>query len=87
MLSGDDLAVADFCRDLRRAKTVAQINLCVSYRQIITLADKDLQDAWGLHDLLMGAIFKELESDEIRILYNAMTNTANKYARAMATLI
>jgi hypothetical protein len=46
-----------------------------------------LQDAWGLPDLLMGAIFKELESDEIRILYNAMTNTANKYARAMATLI
>ncbi len=87
MLAGDDLAVADFCRDLRRAKTVAQINLCVSYRQIITLADKDLQDAWGLPDLLMGAIFKELESDEIRILYNAMTNTANKYARAMATLI
>lgn len=87
MLAGDDLAVADFCRDLRRAKTVAQINLCVSYRQIITLADKDLQDAWGLPDLLMGAIFKELESDEIRILYNAMTNTTNKYARAMATLI
>lgn len=87
MLAGDDLDVADFCRDLRNAKTVAQINLCVSYRQIITLADKDLQSAWGLPDLLMGAIFKELESDEIRILYNAMTNTANKYARAMATLI
>lgn len=86
MLAGDDLTVADFCRDLRKAKTETKINLCVSYRQIETLADKDLQKAWGVADLLTGAVFKELESDEIRILYNAMTNTSNKWARAMAKL-
>jgi len=86
MLAGDDISIANFCRDLRHAKTVAQITLCVSYRSIQTLADKDMQEAWGLKDLIMGGIFKELELDEIRILYNYLENKSNKWAKAMASL-
>lgn len=86
MLAGDDVSIANFCRDLRHAKTAAQITLCVSYRSIQTLADKDMQEAWGLKDLIMGGIFKELELDEIRILYNYLENKSNKWAKAMASL-
>lgn len=86
MLAGDDISIANFCRDLRHAKTAAQITLCVSYRSIQTLADKDMQEAWGLKDLIMGGIFKELEPDEIRILYNNLENKSNKWAKAMASL-
>ena len=86
MLAGDDISIANFCRDLRHAKTAAQITLCVSYRSIQTLADKDMQEAWGLKDLIMGGIFKELEIDEIRILYNYLENKSNKWAKAMASL-
>lgn len=86
MLAGDDISIANFCRDLRHAKTAAQITLCVSYRSIQTLADKDMQEAWGLKDLIMGGIFKELELDEIRILYNCLENKSNKWAKAMASL-
>ena len=86
MLAGDDISIANFCRDLRHAKTAAQITLCVSYRSIQTLADKDMQEAWGLKDLIMGGIFKELELDEIRILYNYLENKSNKWAKAMASL-
>lgn len=86
MLAGDDVSIANFCRDLRHAKTAAQITLCVSYRSIQTLADKDMQEAWGLKDLIMGGIFKELEIDEIRILYNYLENKSNKWAKAMASL-
>jgi len=86
MLAGDDVSIANFCRDLRHAKTAAQITLCVSYRSIQTLADKDMQEAWGLKDLIIGGIFKELELDEIRILYNYLENKSNKWAKAMASL-
>ena len=86
MLAGDDISIANFCRDLRHAKTAAQITLCVSYRSIQTLADRDMQEAWGLKDLIMGGIFKELELDEIRILYNYLENKSNKWAKAMASL-
>lgn len=86
MLAGDDISIANFCRDLRHAKTAAQITLCVSYRSIQTLADKDMQEAWGLKDLIMGGIFKELELDEIRILYGFLENKSNKWAKAMASL-
>lgn len=86
MLAGDDISIANFCRDLRHAKTAAQITLCVSYRSIQTLADKDMQEAWGLKDLIMGGIFKELELDEIRILYNYLENKSNRWAKAMASL-
>lgn len=86
MLAGDDVSIANFCRDLRHAKTAAQITLCVSYRSIQTLSDKDMQEAWGLKDLIMGGIFKELELDEIRILYNYLENKSNKWAKAMASL-
>lgn len=86
MLAGNDISIANFCRDLRHAKTAAQITLCVSYRSIQTLADKDMQEAWGLKDLIMGGIFKELEIDEIRILYNYLENKSNKWAKAMASL-
>lgn len=86
MLAGDDISIANFCRDLRHAKTAAQITLCVSYRSIQTLADKDMQEAWGLKDLIMGGIFKELEPDEIRILYNYLENKSNKWAKAMGSL-
>lgn len=86
MLAGNDISIANFCRDLRHAKTAAQITLCVSYRSIQTLADKDMQEAWGLKDLIMGGIFKELELDEIRILYNYLENKSNKWAKAMASL-
>lgn len=86
MLAGDDISIANFCRDLRHAKTAAQITLCVSYRSIQTLADKDMQEAWGLKELIMGGIFKELELDEIRILYNYLENKSNKWAKAMASM-
>ena len=86
MLAGDDISIANFCRDLRHAKTAARMTLCVSYRSIQTLADKDMQEAWGLKDLIMGGIFKELEIDEIRILYNYLENKSNKWAKAMASL-
>lgn len=87
MLSGGEIAVADFCRDLRKAKTLAQINLCVSYRQIKALSDKDMQEAWGLENLLKGGVFKELENDEIRIIYGYLSNKTNRWAKAMAELI
>ena len=86
MLAGDDVSIANFCRDLRHAKTAAQITLCVSYRSIQTLADKDMQEAWGLKELIMGGIFKELELDEIRILYNYLENKSTKWAKAMASM-
>lgn len=85
-LAGRDKSIADFCRDLRRAKNECQINLCVSYRQIQTLANKDMQAAWSIEDLLTGGVFKELETDEIRLLYQRLENKSSKWARGMRSL-
>lgn len=86
-LTNGDLSISKFCRDLRKAKNAAQITLCVSYRSIMMLADKDMQKAWGDTELLRGSIFKELEQDEIQILYARLEDKKNRWAVAMYELI
>lgn len=86
-LTNGDLSISKFCRDLRKAKNAAQITLCVSYRSIMMLADKDMQQAWGDAELLRGSVFKELEQDEIQILYTRLEDKKNRWAVAMSKLI
>jgi len=85
-LTGGDLTISEFCRDLRRAKNEAGITLCVSYRSIKMLADVDMQQAWGDTELMRGSIFKELEADEIRILHERLSDKSNRWAKAMEQL-
>lgn len=82
MAKGDEV-LYDFICDLRNAIKETRIQLCVSYRQTSILAtDKAVK--YGRDKALMRNVFGGRDTDEIRILHEALTDKLNVWAQAMA---
>lgn len=85
MAKGDEV-LYNFISDLRNAIKETRIQLCVSYRQTATLATEKATK-YGRDKALMRNVFGGRETDEIRILHEALINKSNVWAKAMQSLI
>lgn len=85
-MANGDQSVVDFAHDVRRAIEQAGLYALCSYRCIKRLANVNLQAAWGDAKLLKNAFAKSLGSDELRLIYNKLQNTSNRWAMALAQL-
>lgn len=86
VMAGGDEVLMNFVEDLRNAISITNISLCVSYRQTKALANKNLTK-FGKDKALLRNMFGGMESDEIRMLYNALANKDNEWAKAMRSII
>jgi MoxR-like ATPase len=79
-----DSSILDYVRELRRAANQTMISLTLGYRNLTMLAKakKFLTDEKALQQ----AVFKGMDTDEIRILHNEMIIYGNHYAEAMEKL-
>lgn len=85
MANNDNVLYSYIC-DLRNAIKETRISLCVSYRQTATLAtEKAIK--YGREKALMRNVFGGHEVDEIRILFEALADKSNVWAKAMKSLI
>lgn len=85
MAKGDEV-LYNFIVDLRNAIKTAGIQLCVSYRQTSILAS-DLAQKYGKAKALKRNVFGGRDTDDVRIIYGALKNKDNVWAKAMSELI
>ena len=81
-----DQSIVDFAHDVRQAIEKLGLYALCSYRCIKRLGNVNLQQAWGDAKLLKSAFAKSLGEDDIRLIYNNLENTANRWAKAMYEL-
>lgn len=80
-----DTVLYNFITDLRQAIKEANVVRCVSYRQTALLANP-LLVKFGMAKALTRNVFKGMEQDEIRIIYQNIKDKKNIWAVAMAEL-
>lgn len=81
-----DTELMDFVCDLRQAIKNTGVSLCVSYRQTKILANKNITK-FGKNKALLRNVFGGMEQDEIRIIWQALNEKTNVWAKAMEKLI
>lgn len=85
MAHGDEVLV-NFVEDVRQAIKTTRISHCVSYRETAYMYDwKDQPN--GMKKALKRRTFKALDVDEIRVIYGALSDKNNSWAKATAELI
>lgn len=72
----------EFIRDFRDAIKYAKIHHIVSYREIIR-CDKMLQSELTDAEVFQICLFKNLEKDDLKIIYNSLNDTGNKYLKIL----
>lgn len=85
-MANGDMQAVEFAHELRESAKKNNIKIVVSYRFLKTLTNPNLQDVFSDSELLESALFKGMETDEIRILYNGLQTTGNRWAKAAAEL-
>ena len=83
VMAQGDAELCDFVEDVRQAIKETHISHVVSYRETKYMAARKDNKA----KTLVRSTFKGLEQDAIRIIYGALKNTDNSWAKAMQTLI
>ena len=78
-----DKALAEFCREFRRASQKVGVNIIVSYRAIERLAK--MVQLLDIKEALMTCLVKDLEKDDLRMIVNELSDT--KYRRALRTVL
>lgn len=86
VMANNDEVLYNFVCDLRNAIKETRISLCVSYRQTAILATEKAVK-YGRDKALMRNVFGGRENDEIRILFDALADKSNVWAKAMKSLI
>lgn len=86
VMANNDEVLYNFVCDLRNAIKETRVSLCVSYRQTATLATEKAVK-YGREKALMRNVFGGREVDEIRILFDALADKSNVWAKAMQSLI
>lgn len=81
-----DQSIVDFAHDVRQAIAKSGLYALCSYRCIKRLGNVNLQQAWGDAKLLKSAFAKSLGEDDLRLIYNNLENTANRWAKALYEL-
>lgn len=81
-----DQSIVDFAHDVRQAIAKSGLYAICSYRCIKRLGNVNLQQAWGDAELLKSAFTKSLGEDDIRLIYNNLENTSNRWAKALKLL-
>lgn len=83
VMAQGDAELCDFVEDVRQAIKETRISHVVSYRETKYMAARKNNKVKAL----VRSTFKGLEQDAIRIIYGALKNTDNSWAKAMQTLI
>ena len=78
-----DKETVDFVEDVRKAIKTCGITHIVSYRATAYMIVRKKNMA----KTLIRNTFKGLETDDVRMIYNALRNKSNAWAKAMATII
>lgn len=78
-----DKETVDFVEDVRKAIKSCAITHIVSYRATAYMVVRKANMA----KTLVRNTFKGLETDDVRMIYNALRNKSNAWAKAMATII
>ena len=81
-LAGDQ-EVADFCREFRAISNDNGVSIIVSYRAIQRLAK--MTQLLDLDEALKTCLIKDLEKDDLRIIYNNLSSS--KYKDAVGNLL
>lgn len=76
--------LVDFVHDLRRASKRIDYPVTVSYRNIKAVTE--LENEFPLHEVIDMSVTKGAEADEVNMLYEALDDKRNKYAKAMKHL-
>lgn len=79
IMAGGDEEICDFVEDVREAIKTVNIEHIVSYRATEYMAaHKDSK-----RKALMRSVFKGMRPDEVRVIYGALKNTSNAWAKEM----
>lgn len=84
-ITGNDTELIEFAHDFRSAAKNAGLSVCLSYRQLAVLSNKELQDAWGLSELVKNSFLSCLSVDDINVIHSGMKNQANTWCQALET--
>lgn len=87
VFANGDESIIEFAHDVRRAMDDAGLCGLFSYRAIKRLGNVNLQQAWGDAKLLQAAFTKSFGRDELRLIYGRLSNTNNRWAMALQSLI
>jgi MoxR-like ATPases len=84
-ITNNDTELIEFAHDFRNAAQRAGLSVCLSYRQLEVLANKELQNAWGLDQLVKNSFLSCLSPDDINVIAANMTTT-KKWSTAVKNL-
>lgn len=77
-----DKAIADFCRDFRKAASKVGVNVIVSYRAISRLGK--MSQVLSLEEALKTCLVKDLEKDDLNVIRNELRDS--QYKRALGNI-
>lgn len=86
LMANGDQEIVDFAHDVRQAIERSGLYALISYRCIKRLGNVNLQNAWGDGNLLKNSFAKSLGVDELRLIYDNLNNTENRWAKALKLL-
>ena len=84
-ITANNSDLIEFAHDFRRATAAAGLSVCLSYRQLSVLANKELQAAWGLPSIVKNSFLSVLSVDDINVIAGNMT-VNNEWSKAVKTL-
>lgn len=82
-IAGGDKELVAFVEDVRKALAKTGVTQIVSYRATAYMHARSTNKS----KTLVRNTFKGMETDDIRMVYNALTDKKNEWAKAMATII
>lgn len=82
-ITANDTELIEFSHDFRSAAKNAGLSVCLSYRQLSVLSNKELQDAWGLAELIKNSFLSCLSVDDINVIHSGMKNQNNVWCKAL----
>lgn len=77
--------IVAFVEDMRQAIDAANVRHVVSYRATAAMAD-EVENENDLAACVRECVCKGLEIDEVRLIYHALNNKSNQWAKAMAKM-
>ena len=82
-ITGNNTELIEFAHNFREAAKTAGLSVCLSYRQLAVLSNKELQDAWGLDELIKNSFLSCLSVDDINVIRNGIENKNNIWCKAL----
>lgn len=85
-ITANDTELIEFAHDFRQAAACAGLSVCLSYRQLAVLSNKELQAAWPLDQLVKNSFLSCLSVDDINVICGNMTDKQNRWSKAINEL-